>query len=86
MQITKVSLSEFQNAFGPLCDKAAYEPVVITKDGKDSLIVMSAEEWRRLKRRDRQVGLTSELSAAWSDAVCNARVPDGFDHLDADLT
>jgi PHD/YefM family antitoxin component YafN of YafNO toxin-antitoxin module len=32
------------------------KPVVITKHGRDSLVVMSAE---RLKRRDRQVGLKS---------------------------
>ena len=61
MQVTKVSASEFQQAFGMLSDKARHEPVVITKHGRDSLVVMSAEEFARLKRRDRQVGLTSEL-------------------------
>jgi prevent-host-death family protein len=85
MQVTKVSASEFQQAFGSLSDKARHEPVVITKHGKDSLVVMSAEEWQRLKRRDRQVGLTSELSDEWVEAVRNAKVPDEFAHLDADL-
>ena len=46
-------------SFGTLSDKARHEPVVITKPGRDSLVVMSAEEWERLKRRDRQVGLKS---------------------------
>ncbi len=85
MQITKVSASEFQQAFGQLSDKARHEPVVITKHGKDSLVVMSAEEWQRLKRRDRQVGLTAELPDEWIEAVRNAKVPDEFAHLDADL-
>ena len=86
MQVTKVSASEFQQAFGALSDKARHEPVVITKHGRDSLVVMSAEEWQRLKRRDRQVGLTAELPDEWIDAVHSAKVPDEFAHLDADLT
>ena len=85
MQVTKVSASEFQQAFGALSDKARHEPVVITKHGKDSLVVMSAEEWARLKRRDRQVGLTAELPEEWVEAVRKARVPDEFAHLDAEL-
>ncbi len=85
MNVTKVSASEFQQAFGALSDKARHEPVVITKHGRDSLVVMSAEEWQRLKRRDRQVGLTTELPEEWVEAVRNAKVPDEFAHLDAEL-
>jgi prevent-host-death family protein len=85
MQVTKVSASEFQQAFGMLSDKARHEPVVITKHGRDSLVVMSAEEFARLKRRDRQVGLTAELPEEWIEAVRNAKVPDEFADLDAEL-
>ena len=63
MQVTKVTASEFQQAFGKLSDKARHEPVVITKHGQDSLVVMSAEEWARLKRRDRQVGLATDMGS-----------------------
>jgi prevent-host-death family protein len=86
MEPTRVTSSEFQNAFGALSDKARHEPVVITKHGRDSLVVMSAEEWMRLRRRDRKVGLTIDLSDEWIDAVREARVPAEFGHLDADLT
>ena len=82
---TKVTASEFQQAFGMLSDKARHEPVVITKHGRDSLVVMAAEEWARLKRRDRQVGLTTELPEEWVDAVRSAKVPEEFAPLDADL-
>ena len=82
---TRVTASEFQAAFGTLSDKARYEPVVITKHGQDSLVVMSAQEFERLKRRDRRVGLTTELSAEWADAVRNAKVADEFAALDAEL-
>ena len=85
MEPTKVTASEFQQAFGMLSDKARHEPVVITKHGRDSLVVMAAEEWARLKRRDRQVGLTIELPEEWVDAVRSAKVPEEFAPLDADL-
>jgi prevent-host-death family protein len=85
MQVTKVSASEFQSAFGALSDKARHEPVVITKHGRDSLVVMSTEEWQRLKRRDRQVGLTAELPEEWIEAVRSAKVPDEFAHFDAEM-
>ena len=82
MQATRVTASEFQQAFGALSDKARHEPVVITKHGRDSLVVMSVEEWERLRRR---VGLTAELPEEWGEAVRNAKVPHEFAHLDADL-
>jgi prevent-host-death family protein len=85
MEPTKVTASEFQQAFGMLSDKARHEPVVITKHGRDSLVVMAAEEWARLKRRDRRVGLTTELPEEWVDAVRSAKAPEEFAPLDADL-
>ena len=85
MRVTKVTASEFQQAFGALSDKARHEPVIITKHGRDSLVVMSGEEWARLKRRDRRVGLTTELPEEWIEAVRDANVPEEFAHLDAEL-
>lgn len=41
-----------------------HEPIVITKHGRESLVVMSAGECERLKRRDRRVGVTAELPEA----------------------
>jgi hypothetical protein len=46
---------------------------------------MSAEEWERLRRRDRRVGLTVELPEEWADAVRSAKVSEEFAHLDAEL-
>ena len=85
MDTTRVSASEFQQSFGALSDKARHEPVVITKHGRDSLVVMSTDEWTRLKRHDRRVGLTQDLSTEWVDAIRNAKVPDGLAQLDADM-
>ncbi len=85
MEIIKVTASEFQQSFGTLSDKARHEPVVITKHGHDSLVVMAAAEWERLKRRDRHVGLTRDLPEEWIDAVRHAKVPDEYAHLDAEV-
>jgi hypothetical protein len=56
-----------------------------TPDGRDEFVVLSAEEYARLKRRDRRVGLTEELPEEWVEAVRNAKVPDEFAALDAEL-
>ena len=85
MPTTRVTASEFQQAFGALSDKARHDPVVITKHGRDSLVVMAAEEWERLRRRDRRSGLAAELSEEWVEAVRLAKVPDEFSSLDAEM-
>ena len=85
MEPTRVTASEFQQSFGALSDKARHEPVVITKHGRDSLVIMPVEEWERLRRRDRRVGLASELPQEWAEAVRDAKVPEEFSHLDAEL-
>lgn len=85
MDAPRVTSSEFQQAFGMLSDRARHEPVVITKHGRDSLVVMPVAEWERLKRRDRGVGLTEDLSNEWLEAVRGARVPAELAHLDEDL-
>jgi prevent-host-death family protein len=85
MPSTRVTASQFQQSFGTLSDKARHEPVVITKHGRDSLVVMSAEEWARLKRRDRRVGLADELPEEWIEAVRRSEAPEEYAHLDAEL-
>ena len=82
---TRVTTSEFQKAFGALSHQARREPVIITKQGQDDLVVMSAEELERLRRRDRRAGLTSELPDEWLEAVRQAKVPEEFEELDAEL-
>lgn len=86
METTRVTENEFQRAFDALAGKAVEEPVTITRNGRDHLVVLSAREYARLKRRDRQVGLAEELPEEWIEAVRNAKVPDQFAHLDSELT
>jgi hypothetical protein len=80
-----ITSTAFQQAFGITRDKARPEPVVVAKHDRDSLIAMPIQEWERLKRRKRCVGLASELSEEWVEAVRSARVSDEVAHLDAEL-
>jgi prevent-host-death family protein len=86
MQSKRVTASEFQKAFGAISDRALREPVTITKQGRDHLVVLSAAEYERLKRRDRRVGLIADLPDEWVEAVLTAEMPEGYEHLDAELT
>ena len=87
----RMTEAELQQGFRALADRACREPVTITTpagttpDGSDEFVVLSAEEYARLKRRDRRVGLTEELPEEWVEAVRNAKVPDEFAALDAEL-
>ncbi len=85
MRTTRVTASEFQRAFGAVSDKARDEPVVITKHGRDSLVVMSAEEWERLKRCDPRAGLTTEFPEEWIESARNDEAPVDFATLDEEL-
>ena len=81
----RVTASEFQKSFGALSDRALREPVLITKQGRDHLVVLSVGEYVRLKRRDRRAGLTVDLSDEWIEAIRDAKVPDQFAYLDDEL-
>jgi hypothetical protein len=59
--------------------------VTITREGRDHIVLVSAEEFARLKRCDREVGLTTELPEEWVDAARSAKVPDEFADLNSEL-
>jgi prevent-host-death family protein len=53
--MVKVSSAEFQKNFGRYQDIALTQPVTVTRNGRDRTVIISAEEYHRLKRRDRRV-------------------------------
>jgi prevent-host-death family protein len=84
-EITRVSAAEFQRAFGQLSDKAISQPVAITKHGRDHLVLLSAEEYARLKRRDRRVFATDQLTAEEIATFEGVKMHSRHDDLDAEL-
>lgn len=81
----RVSSAEFLKSYGALTDKALSEPVTITRNGRDRLVVLSVEEYERLKQRDRRVRRIEELTDAEMDAIAKADFPAEYAHLDDEL-
>jgi prevent-host-death family protein len=83
MADTSVPSAEFQKSFGRYREKALQEPVFITNHGRESLVLMSADEYRRLKGRDQKALYPWELSAEDIAALELAEAPAeaaAFDH------
>jgi prevent-host-death family protein len=79
----KVGATEAQRNFGLYQDKALIQPVAITRNGRPRTVMISIEEYERLKRRDRQVFRTEEAPQDIVDAILNAEIPEDakqFDH------
>lgn len=79
----KVSAAEFLERYGPLSDRALVEPITITRDGRDRLVLVSAEEFERLRRTLRRARTIEELSEAEVEAIAEARVSAEHEHLNA---
>jgi prevent-host-death family protein len=67
--MVRVSSGELQRKIGQIQDLALVEPVTITTNGRDRLVLMSAEEYRRLRRRDRQVMTLEDFTEADLEAL-----------------
>jgi prevent-host-death family protein len=83
--IVTVSAAEFHRNIGVYQDMALTKPVAITKNGRERTVLLSAEEFHRLKRRDRRVIAAGELSERQAEALRNAKVPDRHAHLDDEI-
>lgn len=81
----KVTTADFIKNYGRLADKALTEPVTITKNGHDRLVVIAAGEYERLIRRDRRIVLAGELSDEEVALIAVAEVPAEYAHLDEEL-
>jgi prevent-host-death family protein len=84
-QIVTVTSADFQRNIGLYQDEALKKPVAITKNGRPRTVLISAEEYERLKRRDRRVITADEVSQRQIAALRQAKVPDRFSNLDAEL-
>lgn len=73
--MTKISSTEFVRTPGLFQDQAQREPVIILKHSREHAVILSADEYRRLKRRDRLVFRAGELSDADIAAIRKAAAP-----------
>jgi PHD/YefM family antitoxin component YafN of YafNO toxin-antitoxin module len=78
-----VSSAEFLKAYGRISETALSEPVSITNHGRERLVLLSADEYRRLKLNDRRALRPWELGEADLMALAVAEAPAeaaAFDH------
>jgi prevent-host-death family protein len=83
--VVRISTADFIKNFGALADQALSEPVRITKHGRDRLVMLSATEYDRLKRRDRRVVRLEDLTDEELELIAQAEVPADYAYLDAEL-
>lgn len=78
-----VGATALQRNFAQYQDVALKEPVVITSNGRERLVLLSAEEYRRLRRRDRRVLGLEDFSVEEILAIARSEAPAEtaqFDH------
>ena len=81
--MVRISATEFQKNAGHYTDVALTQPVTVTRNGRDRTVVISADEYQRLKRRDREPLTLDDLTEA-DLALIRATKPSAraaaFDH------
>jgi len=84
-QIVRVSAAEFQRNIGRYQDMALVRPVAVTRNGRDRTVMISVEEYHRLKRRDRQVLELQDFTDADIAALEQTRAPGSSRAFDDEL-
>ncbi len=81
----KITNADFLKNYEAVADKAQSEPIVITEDGRDRLVVMSADEYERLRRRDRRVVKLEDFTDDEMALIAQTAVSPEDQHLDDEL-
>jgi PHD/YefM family antitoxin component YafN of YafNO toxin-antitoxin module len=81
--MVRVSAGELQRQWGRIQDMALAEPVTVTCKGRDRMVLLSTEEYNRLKRRDREVMTLADFTDADIAALKKVKpstAASAFDH------
>jgi prevent-host-death family protein len=81
----KVPAAEFQRNIGRYQDMALTQPVAVTRNGRERTVMISVEEYHRLKRRDRRVMSLEDFTDADIAALEAARAPESSKAFDGEL-
>ena len=68
----RVSSTEFSKEIGRYQDASLTQPVIVTRNGRDRTVMISAVEYDRLKRNDREVLGIADFTDADAEAVRRA--------------
>jgi prevent-host-death family protein len=81
-----IPAAEFQRNIGRYQDIALRQPVAVTRNGRESTVLLSTEEYLRLKRRDRQVLGLGDFTDADIAALEAARPPEDAKAFDSEIS
>ena len=79
--MTSVTITQLQRHIGDIQELASKEPICITRNGREKYILLPAEEYHRLKRRDREVLGIEDLSEDDVREIAAANVPEEYAYL-----
>lgn len=80
----KVTATEAGKNIGAYFDIARREPVIVTQHRRDSVVLISAEDYERFRRLDdREVGYTADLPDDALEALEASIARDDADGIDA---
>lgn len=82
----KINAAAVQKNFGKYQDLALAEPVTVTKYGRDSVVILSAAEYGRMRRRYREALAVEELSEAEIGAISRSAMSAEHAALDDELS
>jgi prevent-host-death family protein len=78
----RISSTDFGKEVGRYQDAALTQPVIVTRNGRDRTVMISAEEYERLRQRDRKVIAAGDLSSELVEAVTKSEMDTKHNHLD----
>jgi prevent-host-death family protein len=85
MATITLSASEFQDRVGEALDRSLSQPVLITKHGRPRNVVLSYDEYERLRARDRRAVRAEDLTDEDIAALEASEMAPGYEHLNAEL-
>ena len=85
MATITLSASEFQDRVGEALDRSLSQPVLITKHGRPRNVVLSYDEYERLRARDRRALRAEDLTDEDIAALEASEMAPGYEHLNAEL-
>ncbi len=85
MTSVTVSSGEFLKSYGRISETALREPVSITSHGRERLVLLSADEYRRLKQSDRVALHPWELSSEDLGALAVSEPAAGSEKFDHEI-
>lgn len=83
--MTKITAAEFQRAPGRVRALALRAPVIVTNHGHVDLVVLSADEYERLKQADRRAVRAQDMTDADLALLDATRIPDEAKGLDNEI-